>query len=133
MMIYSYRNYISKSITSFNMKNVFFCAKLYFLKKGHSPKPDLAEFISKKNLYWMTAQNSNFTFSIFRWLSYCSTIVRKLLGSVKSFCYILVTRNSSTDLNTFAKVMKVTNFTGLWDAKLTWYSLSATHWICFCS
>ena len=33
-------------------------------------------------------------------------------------------------MNIFAKVMKVTSHTGLWDAKLAWYSPSATHQIC---
>ena len=30
----------------------------------------------------------------------------------------------------FAKVVKMTNHTGLWDAELVWYSPNATHWIC---
>ena len=30
----------------------------------------------------------------------------------------------------FAKVMRVTNHTGLWDAQLSWYLLSDTYWIC---
>ena len=30
----------------------------------------------------------------------------------------------------FAKVVKVTNNTGPWDADLAWYSLNVTHWIC---
>ena len=30
----------------------------------------------------------------------------------------------------FAEVMKMMSHTGLWDVKLTWYSLSTTHWIC---
>ena len=30
----------------------------------------------------------------------------------------------------FPKIVKVTNHTGQWNAKLTWYSPSATHWIC---
>ena len=30
----------------------------------------------------------------------------------------------------FAKVMKATNHTGLWDPELTRYSLNTTHWIC---
>ena len=33
--------------------------------------------------------------------------------------------------NTFAEVGKVTNHSGLWDAKFTWYSPSATCQICF--
>ena len=30
------------------------------------------------------------------------------------------------------KLMKVMNYTGLWDAKLAWYSQNATHQICLC-
>ena len=33
----------------------------------------------------------------------------------------------------FVKVVMLTKPTGLWDAKLTWYSLSATDWICLYS
>ena len=29
------------------------------------------------------------------------------------------------------EVMKVTNYTGLWDTELAWYSPSTTRWICF--
>ena len=36
-------------------------------------------------------------------------------------------------LTGFAKVMNMTNHTGLWDAVLTWYSPSDTHWICLYS
>ena len=39
-------------------------------------------------------------------------------------------RHNSTALDAFVKVMKVTNYSGLWDSKLTWYFLNATHWIC---
>ena len=34
-------------------------------------------------------------------------------------------------MGTFAKVMKVINYTRLWDAKFPWYSPNATCWICF--
>ena len=45
-------------------------------------------------------------------------------------CNILLTRHNLAVLDSFAGVMKVINHTGLWDAKLTWYSLSATCLIC---
>ena len=34
---------------------------------------------------------------------------------------------NSAALDAFAEIMKVMNHTEMWDAKLTWYSLSATH------
>ena len=45
----------------------------------------------------------------------------------QKFCNIfLMWGNNLAVLNAFAKGVKVTNHTGLWDGKLAWYSLSAT-------
>ena len=40
-------------------------------------------------------------------------------------------KHNSAALVTFAGIMKVINHERFWDAKLTWYSPSATHQICF--
>ena len=49
----------------------------------------------------------------------------------QKFCNILVSWGTIWKvLDAFAKTIKGTNHTGLWDVKLSWYSLSATHQIC---
>ena len=46
-------------------------------------------------------------------------------------CEMLISPDTLQVLLTgFTEVVKVTNHNGLWDAKLAWYSLSATHHIC---
>ena len=42
----------------------------------------------------------------------------------QKFCHNLET------LDILGEIMKVTNHSKLWNIELTWYSLSATHWIC---
>ena len=49
----------------------------------------------------------------------------------QKFCNILETlRHNSASTDTFPKVKKVTNQNGPRDAEFTWYSQSASHWIC---
>ena len=55
---------------------------------------------------------------------FCITMVNQVLQ------YFGNVRHNLATLVAFAKVMKVTNHTRLWNAKLTWYFLSATYWIC---
>ena len=62
-----------------------------------------------------------------KWCNFCFSILT-LSSTVKT---LLHSGNNLTALNGFTKVMKMTNHTTMWDAKLAWYSLSATYWICF--
>ena len=47
-----------------------------------------------------------------------------MLGWLKNLQYFSNVRPSLIALNGFAEVVKETNHTGLWDAKLAWYSVS---------
>ena len=53
----------------------------------------------------------------------------KYWGEWKVLQYFGNMMHNSTALDTFAGDVKVTSHAGLWDAKLGWYSLSATHQI----
>ena len=44
-------------------------------------------------------------------------------GESKILQYFGNIENNSAALDAFAGVLKVTNYTGLWDAELKWYSL----------
>ena len=44
--------------------------------------------------------------------------------------YFSNAKHNSAALDTFTKILKVINYTGLWNANFTWYSPSATHPIC---
>ena len=48
-----------------------------------------------------------------------------ILEGVEILQYFGNIKHNLTFLGAFAEV--VTNYTGIWDAKLTWYSLSTTH------
>ena len=51
------------------------------------------------------------------------------LGESKVLLYFGSMRHNSVAPDGFAKIVKVMNLTGLWDAELAWYSPSATHQI----
>ena len=80
-------------------------------------------------MWWLVASIHTFEWSLFQIIHFIQKlryIPFKLMfkkGSRK-FCNILAT------LYDFAEVMKVTNHTWLWNAKLAWYSLSAIRRIC---
>ena len=49
---------------------------------------------------------------------------------VKGFAKFWYHEAQLSSFRCFFKIVKVTNHTGLWDAQLAWYSLSATYQIC---
>ena len=51
-------------------------------------------------------------------------------GESKVLQYFHKMRHNLAAPNAFAKVLKVTDYIGLWDVKLTWYSPNTTHQIC---
>ena len=71
-------------------------------------------------------------------LSYCQSVLlwRKQTKLLLLFCkgeskVSQYFRNVSHNSTAFAEVVKTTNHTGPWAADLTWYSVSASHQICF--
>ena len=65
---------------------------------------------------------------IFLQFLYIFIEICKLIGCVKRSFF--GKKKKKKGLDAFAKVMRVTNSTGLWKAGIAWYSLSATHQIC---
>ena len=59
-----------------------------------------------------------------------SDINNKYEGESKVLQYFGNIKNNYTPKEVFAYIRKMTNHTGLGDAKLAWYFLSTTHLIC---
>ena len=53
-----------------------------------------------------------------------------VLSESKVLQYFDKVKNNSAALDAFAEVMKMMNYTGLWNAKLAWYSQSVTPRFC---
>ena len=51
-----------------------------------------------------------------------------ILGGVKFLQYFGSIRHNLATLDTFAEIMKVMSYTGLWNGRFAWY-FSVTHWI----
>ena len=108
-----------------NMNTHFIKSRVLYYIKG------LFEEIIKKFLY---INNVNFL-SFYTWISVRLVLGWKLLKgeSYEILKYFGNVRHNLAALDIFAKFMKMTNYTGLRDAELTWYSLIVTHWICLSS
>ena len=74
--------------------------------------------------------------AIIKWISLLNEGLQLFMFLVtkvsQMFCNILVTWDNLAAVDAFAEVIRGINNTGLWDAKLTWYSQSVTCQICLC-
>ena len=64
-----------------------------------------------------------------RGMSHFTTTCFTYEGESKVLQYFCNMRHNSTVPNVLAEVMKGTNYTGLWDAKLVWYSPKLPQWL----
>ena len=86
------------------------------------------------NLNWGSHQNVDYIFLINKEYIFdisnciCCNLIRSSNTKVsQKFCNILVIHwHNSAALDASVKVVKMTSHTGLWDTKLTWYSLNVT-------